>query len=1158
MILVVGPGTPAAIMGGSSGSAAGDDHESMDADSSSEDSRSEHPTSSAVHPHARTSAPAGDNDETMEAASATGDGNDGDDSQSQKESGREGEDVSEDSDDASMQHEDEENENNHSGDEDDEEGGEDAFDREFRRLTSNHPLSDAFQREALRLLRRRLRRSRRSRENDSDDDEDNEMEAEMFVRAIRGSVRRRRGRFLGDDDDDDTDEDEGAFRAARRRGNSVGSHGDRDAMLRPSLRHGGCINTACWLDRNWHLSTASVSSSTSTSAYRSNECPTQIVTSGDDKLVKVWSVSGAMGTDNPLPGGWNTFCPFADTSNETPDMSKVVEEWKLSSGHKQQKQGSVSLLATLSTGHRGNVFHVTPGHEPGKVLTCGADGYLRLVDMVSERSSVVVHPYVLEGEEDEMDLPFVFHSGMAYSHHLLTPNTGLLCSERGLHHFDLRLSPRQQARMSLLRTETEGGDFRRSASCKACAIWSPHCSSTLSSVQSELGSSYVFAGGPTATVCLYDLRMDGSRKRVVERYRPQGLDAGTGSGVSVSGLDVSRDGRELLVSYESDQIYSFPICHQSKSFHPSVEDIDLSCEIFEKDSDAAFPELASYGGHLNRFTFLKNARYAGPMDEYICTGSDSGHAWIYERKTGTVASLLAADSSTCNGVIPHPSLPFFITYGIDSTAKLWRATPPVDPYADDSPAGRAKCSLGRPYEMSPVTRTWDGVQTLLKHIDDEPAVMPDYIASSEEVAASGRFSSPCRRGILGGKDSSRFGNALLALPSVLRQNRYDCYRAYHEELDVPVSHPLVDFTARLSQARLRYQADRLGVKWDPWAPWALLPSCDGSDVHPADLVPDHPSDWINFDQKMRPTNFIMPRQQFAPFESYDMDLVESYFPCFFDSVGRHDGNHPWLVNRIRNAKDDKGELISDGGSNDSSSELLYETALLLKEGGNQAIKENLLDTAARRYDKAIQYCAVAFMRYFDGDQSLKLLTEGHHESFSEGARKSTSVIVAWSPLLRVLITSRLNMALLFLKSTFLQPDRAAGQARAALKLLAPFTVREKKVISVRDKKEYVLKEHEPVETFKEAQALQAKAYYRLGSAELEAGDYAAAIKSLESSLKCGSSDPPAKPDSLTVKRLQEAKRKHKTKKKRDRAKFQRMHLDPEPEGDGREEVGARK
>lgn len=50
-----------------------------------------------------------------------------------------------------------------------------------------------------------------------------------------------------------------------------------------------------------------------------------------------------------------------------------------------------------------------------------------------------------------------------------------------------------------------------------------------------------------------------------------------------------------------------------------------------------------------------------------------------------VLAFLRADHSTCNGILPHPSLPYFITYGIDSTVKLWRATIPVDnEFVDDS------------------------------------------------------------------------------------------------------------------------------------------------------------------------------------------------------------------------------------------------------------------------------------------------------------------------------------------------------------------------------------------------------------------------------------------------------------------------------------------
>lgn len=902
------------------------------------------------------------------------------------------------------------------------------------------------------------------------------------------------------------------------------------AVSRPSLRHGGCINTACWLTGPWRLSLVNEAAGVLRSTpVQGEESPTQLATSGDDRLVKFWDVSGAMGTDSPLPGGWNTFCPFATT--EIPNTLATQRRWKdyYSRRPDTQLPGSVHNLATLSTGHRGNVFHVEPlHHAPGKVLTCGADGYLRLCDLVAERSSVVVHPFM----EEDIDLPFIFHSGMAYSHVMLSANTGLLCSERGLHHFDLRLPPREQSRKSLLKDQMSDDEVYRTVTCKACAVWSPHGSSD---VQGEVESSYIFAGGTSPSVGLYDLRMDGSTSRIVERYRPEFLS--NGGGVSVSGMDISKDARELLVSYESDQIYTFPIFHQQPGL-PDLEAVDAASARFGSDRDAHQREIAAYGGHLNRFTFLKNAKYAGPNDEYICTGSDSGHAWIYDRDAGTVVSLLGADSSTCNGVIPHPDLPFFITYGIDSTAKLWRATPPVDPLTDDSATGRVKCSLNQPYEMSPVTRTWDGVQALVRHIDDEPAIMPDYIASSEEIAASGRFSSPCRRGVCSVADAPRIGNALQALPSILRQNRCECYRAYHDEMDVPVEHPLVYFSHRVSISRLRYQADRLGLKWDAWEPWALKTNRTGETVDPADLVPDNPSDWINFDLNMREEPY-KPRYQFQA-ETYG-DVIASMFPGFFDQGTVISNKVPWL------SADDDGEASDREGSHEDvdfaehSRELLYKTALLLKDAGNRAVKEGHLLAAARRYDKAVQYCAVAFMRYFDGARSLAHLTDGHHEQTSSGStKKATTVPCVWSPLLRILITTRLNMALLFLKPEFRQPERAAGQARAAIKLLAPFTVREGQVVSVRDKKEYVLREDEPSETYREARTLQAKAFFRLGSAELETLDYSAAIKNFEASLKCSPSPTFAKPDSLVVKRLQEAKRKYKTKKKRDRARFQRL------------------
>jgi hypothetical protein len=980
-----------------------------------------------------------------------------------------------------------------------------------------------------------------------------------------------------DSDDDESDmEDTSPFRFRQRSNWTVRTRLDRqqrrdqqrqreqDATVNrrtwgPSMRHGGCINTASWLDCPWRLSLAGANGSIIPSSGTANvvsslESTTQLVTSGDDRTVKFWDVRDAMGSANQLPGGWDTFCPFASTKRP-PCQSSICSSWIGENGRTDpytKFAGAVSNLATMSTGHRLNVFDVKPvSAQPGKVLTCAADGYLRLCDLQEDRSTVVIHP--LADETDGMSL--LFSSGtMAFSHHFLNANTGLLCSERGLHRFDLRLSPREQQSESLL---------PGSSTCKACAVWAPFGSPSNGDVE----SNFVFAGGTSDFVGLYDLRMDGSRLECLQKYKPLCFDSE--SGAAVSGLDVSKDGKELLVSYEGDSIYTFPTFYKSSSAAgPTLEEVKQVPSAWftgGDDEETHLPELASYGAHLNRRTFLKNARYAGPNDEYICTGSDSGHAWIYERSSGAVVSFLGADTVTCNGIIPHPSLPVFVTYGIDSTAKLWRGTGPVDCKVDDSPAGRAKCSEEQRYEMSPICRSWSGVQSLLRRFGGNKGnFLPDYVASSDEISDRDSFASSRKRGI-DGYDSPPVGNTMRALPYVLRQNRFQCYRAIHQNRECPVE-SVFDFDHRVSVIRSRNQADRLGVPWKASMPWLLKPVENKytKKIHPADLVLDNPSDWIEYDDEM----ILAPvpsRSSFFP-EHYsgdkqdedltflserytDLSVLEATPPVYLSREHVLSREHTWLA-KHGSGKDDETPWLVWGESESSieggvefktrSRRYFYETAKLLKEGGNQAMNAGLLDLAARRYDKAIQYCAVAFMRYEAG-RGLSHLTKGHCRDDSS-TEASQHKIVVWSPLLKVLITSHLNMALLLLKPEFKQTSRASDQTKAALDLLDPFCHKKGKVIYVRENKEQVIvKDSEPMDTFKEAKLLQAKGYFRLGCAELELGRCKPAIHGFEESMKAtAATKPGSKPDSLVVRRLREAKLKLKSKKQRDRKKFERF------------------
>lgn len=946
-------------------------------------------------------------------------------------------------------------------------------------------------------------------EEDGDDEDqsstgDSSNERLLLETEISRIVAARRQMNEDDDDDDDNDSSEDEM----FQGHGQSSHWKKTPTLHPSIRHGGCINTACWMTCPWQLSSGKGHSSNSAPfSVAQHECPTQLITSGDDRLVKIWDVKDAMGMTSPLEGGWDTYTPFANTPK--PDAHAARKSWK--AYHRERLSeampGSVVHLATLVTGHRGNVFHVTPvKHLPGKVLTCGADGTLRLSDMETETSTIVTNL----GERSH----FIFNSTMAFSHVSLTENTGLLCSEEGLHRFDLRLPPREQDRRSLL--SGVGEPFTRDY-CKSCAVWSPYTQRTDGDKSAHWESSYVFAGGRSEYVALLDLRAVGG-SRIVETYKPRCLN--DTQNVSVSGLDVSKDSRELLVSYENDQIYSFPILPWlSRSAPPTLEHIE-KCE---SSSQEVVHELAAYGGHLNRFTFLKNAKYAGPNDDYICTGSDSGCGWIYDRKTGAAVSLLGADKSTCNGLVSHPSLPFFISYGIDSTAKLWRASTPVSHHADDSPSGRALRAADEPYEMSVVGRSWEIVRRLVER-DTVPAILPDFVTNPGAVTTFRIKPQP--RNISGPK-SPIFGNALRVLPSLLRRNQHECYRQAQKSssshrLYSPVEQPVEEFSHRVSLSRLCSHAHQLGLRWDPNAPWVFQTDKSATAtnrVHPAELVPEHPSDWLLFDESMGGTKHYLHRNFNTDEFLYLLRETFEEDPLFL-STHHGEALPPWLKDSELPSKEEvlRCQWIDRSTSEDTvrRRQVFLATIHLLKNAGNEASKENKLCLAARRYDKTLQYCAFALMKHQLSKNQFRHLA--CRDPFYHCDEESDAPV--WDPILHVFVATRLNLSFLLLRPEFSDALNAAKQASLALDYLTPFAGAADASIL----------------------ALQAKAHFRLGSAKLDLGCYRDAIECFEASVRDSRNAPAGKPDKLVVSRLREAKRILKRKNAKCRAKFQRALL----------------
>lgn len=66
---------------------------------------------------------------------------------------------------------------------------------------------------------------------------------------------------------------------------------------------------------------------------------------------------------------------------------------------------------------------------------------------------------------------------------------------------------------------------------------------------------------------------------------------------------------------------------------------------------------------------IKEATFWG--NDYVMSGSDCGHVFIWDRKTAKLVMLLQADHHVVNCLQPHPTLPILATSGIDHDVKLW-------------------------------------------------------------------------------------------------------------------------------------------------------------------------------------------------------------------------------------------------------------------------------------------------------------------------------------------------------------------------------------------------------------------------------------------------------------------------------------------------------
>lgn len=290
------------------------------------------------------------------------------------------------------------------------------------------------------------------------------------------------------------------------------------------------------------------------------------------------------------------------------------------------------------SGHVGNIFQAKfmPFTDDRTVVTSAADGQVRLGEVLENgkvnTKNLGQHEGGVHSLAVEPGSPHVFYS----------------CGEDAfVQHFDLRShSPTKLFWCSRL---TKNKRPRGSIRLNAMAI-------------DPRNPNYFAVGGYDGYARVYDIRnyqsdASSSSDRPVNTFCPPHL-VGTDC-IHITGLAYSKTS-ELLVSYNDELIYLF---EKNMGLGPNPSSIPPD-DLQKLDN----PQV--YTGHRNSRT-VKGVFFFGPNDEFVMSGSDCGHIFIWEKKGGKLLRLMVGDKSIVNCLESHPHLPVIATSGIERNIKLW-------------------------------------------------------------------------------------------------------------------------------------------------------------------------------------------------------------------------------------------------------------------------------------------------------------------------------------------------------------------------------------------------------------------------------------------------------------------------------------------------------
>ncbi|XP_010244992.1 PREDICTED: DDB1- and CUL4-associated factor 8-like [Nelumbo nucifera] len=289
------------------------------------------------------------------------------------------------------------------------------------------------------------------------------------------------------------------------------------------------------------------------------------------------------------------------------------------------------------SGHTDDIFQtrIMPFTDDRTIVTSAGDGQIRLGHILED------------GQVDTKELGS--HQGRVYKLAIEpgSPHIFYSCGEDGfIQHFDLRSHSATKLLCCSSFTENK----------------LPITSIRLNSIVIDPQNPNYFAvGGSDEYARVYDIRKyqwdaSSNSDTPVNTFCPHHL---IGSNVHITGLAYSKKG-ELLISYNDELVYLF---QKNMGIGPNPRSIPAQ-DIQKLEQ----PQV--YTGHRNSQT-VKGVNFFGPSDEYVMSGSDCGHVFVWKKKGGELLRLMVGDRHVVNQLEPHPHSPIFATSGIEKNVKVW-------------------------------------------------------------------------------------------------------------------------------------------------------------------------------------------------------------------------------------------------------------------------------------------------------------------------------------------------------------------------------------------------------------------------------------------------------------------------------------------------------